>query len=88
MTVESLEAALDALGIPCTVEAHERLAVIVPRGEVSALEDARHRRETVRLAREHGFTHIALELVEQSPAAPDDSGAGASAGRRAPVHRD
>ena len=89
MTVASLEAAFDALGVPCSVEAHDRLAVIIPRGDPALLEDARVRREALRLAREHGFTHIALDLAGPAPAWNGNSGGGASPmPPRASLHRD
>ena len=64
MTQESLEATLRARGIACRVEGHERLALLVPDGSVSAIEDGAVRREVVGLLRDHGFTHLALELVD------------------------
>jgi hypothetical protein len=64
MSAESLERALGTLGIECVVEAYERLAVVVPRGAVPDLTAVELRRSAVRLAADHGFTHVALELVE------------------------
>lgn len=75
MSAESLEGMLRARGIRCRVEGHERLALLVPDGPVVALEELGVRREVVSLLRDHGFTHIALEL-------DDDPGADAA------VHRD
>ena len=75
MSAESLEESLRALGIECRVEAVERLAVLIPDGAVSALEDARIRREAIALLRDHGFTHLALEIMDD-------------ARDRATVHRD
>ena len=69
MSAATLEAGLRALGIECRVEALDRLAVLVPEGPVDALEDARIRREALGLLRAHGFTHLALELVDD-PAEP------------------
>ena len=65
MNVVPLEAALLARGIVCRVEQRERLAVIVPQGAVPWLEDPAVRREVLALVREHGFTHLALELVDE-----------------------
>lgn len=62
MSSASLEADLRDLGIACTVEARGGLALLVPAGDPSALGDAAIRREAVRLAEAHGFTHIAVEL--------------------------
>ena len=75
MSAATLEAALRAAGIHCTVEALDRLAVIVPEGAEAALATVRGRREALRLVGAHGFTHLALEL----PGEPADV---------APLHRD
>jgi hypothetical protein len=88
VSAPSLEVALDALGIPCDVEAHDRLAVVIPRGDVSALADAGPRRQVIRLARDHGFTHIALELVASPRAAEGAAANVAPAAPRATLHRD
>ena len=76
MSAETLEESLRTLGIECRVEAVERLAVLVPDGRVSALEDARIRREAVGLLRAHGFTHLALEITDDrslgTPARTDE----------------
>ena len=71
----TLEASLRARGITCRVEALDRLALIVPEGPVAALAAATVRREIVGLVRDHGFTHLALELVDEQRG-------------DAPVHRD
>ena len=65
MSAERLALDLEALGVRCAVEPRERLAVLVPRGAgaLAALGDEPTRREAVRLARAHGFTHLAVELV-------------------------
>jgi hypothetical protein len=75
----ALEEALRRLGVSGRVEARERLAVLVPRAGIAALADAATRRQAASLAREHGFTHLALELLDE-PA--DACGDGAA------VHRD
>jgi hypothetical protein len=62
VSTEGLEAALREIGIPCRVEAHERLAVLIVSAEARARTAREWRRAAVRLAREHGFTHVALEL--------------------------
>lgn len=62
MSAASLEAALRALGVECAVEAREGLAVLVPTGDVAPLADARVRDAAVALLKEHGFTHLALEI--------------------------
>lgn len=75
MSAASLEAALRAMGIRCTVEAMDRLAVIVPADGEAELATVRGRRDALRLIGAHGFTHLALEL----PGELAD---------RAPLHRD
>ena len=79
MTAASLEVALRALGVECAVETRGALAVLVARaGAVDALATAATRRAATELAREHGFSHVALELVD------DDAGAATGA----PLPRD
>lgn len=75
MSAAGLEAALRSLGIHCSVEAIDRLAVVVPNDDAAEVEAVRVRRDALRLIREHGFTHLALELAGE----PADS---------APLHRD
>ena len=59
---EDLERDLRALGLRCSVEAYDALAVAVPdSGEDRfALDDIRRR--AIALARGHGFSHLAVEL--------------------------
>jgi hypothetical protein len=58
----ALGAALAALGLPCDVEVSGSLAILVPR--VGARwPDRPLRLEVTRVARAHGFTHVALEVV-------------------------
>ena len=63
-SAESLRAALASAGLPCDVEAHERLAVLLPDDAESAtrLAEPSARRRVTAIAREHGFTHAAMEL--------------------------
>ena len=65
MSARALEQALAAEGIVCTVEPRDRLAVVTPLDERSLglLCAAERRRAAAALAAEHGFTHLALELV-------------------------
>ena len=65
-----LAAALAARGMSCTVEARERLAVLLPRGDWSAAADAAERRAVHQLATTFGFTHAALELDADADVAP------------------
>ncbi len=63
MSAAALQQALSAVGLPCAVEARERLAVLAADVPVAAALRATVTRElAVRLAAEHGFTHVALEL--------------------------
>ena len=64
MSAAALESALAALGIDCAVEGRESLAVLVPRGDAGSLADPAVRRRVAGVAREHGFTHVALELLD------------------------
>ena len=65
MSATSLEAALRSHGVPCRVEPLDRLALLIPDGPVAVLEAAARRRETIALVRDHGFTHVAIELVDE-----------------------
>ncbi|HEX6057559.1 MAG TPA: hypothetical protein VFZ11_00985 [Gemmatimonadaceae bacterium] len=77
MSAAGLEAALRSLGVDGRVEARGALAVLVPRGGADALAgalaDAALRRGAAVLAREHGFTHLALELLDEPEASRDDA---------------
>jgi hypothetical protein len=82
MSAADLEAALRTIGVDGRVEARGALAVIVPHDGADALAgalaDAALRRGAAALAREHGFTHLALELPDEPDAmrdAPDDGAA-------------
>jgi hypothetical protein len=79
----ALEQALAEAGLPCAVEARERLAVVTaPAAVALALADPAARELALRVAAAHGFTHLALEL----PTAP--AGVAATAGPdRAPLPR-
>ena len=68
MSAQTLEASLRAIGIECRVEAIEGLAVLIPNGVVTMLEDARIRRDALGLLKAHGFTHLALELIGEPEA--------------------
>jgi len=65
-----LAVALRALGVECDVEAREKLAVIIPSAGGATFADEATRLRVVRLAREHGFTHVAVELIGESAGAP------------------
>ena len=67
----ALESALAERGLVCRVESRAGLAVLVADQEtVARLGDAELRRTALALAREHGFTHVAIELRRDSAAAP------------------
>ena len=72
-----LEGSLRSIGVDCAVEARDRLAVVVPR-RAEDFSDPRRREAALRFATEHGFTHLALELVDSAGArhgGPDDGAA-------------
>jgi hypothetical protein len=62
MSAADLETALRAAGMRCSIEAIDRLAVITADDAEAELTTVRSRREALRLARAHGFTHLALEV--------------------------
>jgi hypothetical protein len=63
MNASMLETELADRGIACRVEARERMAIVVLGGELSRARVREWRADAVRLARAHGFTHVALELT-------------------------
>lgn len=83
MSADALEQALRALGVDGRVEARGGLALLVPRAGAGALADGSLRRRAAALAREHGFTHLALEIVDARDAGDDDA-----PGDGAALHRD
>lgn len=64
MSAQTLEAALRGAGVPCSVEARETLAIVAMDAGASRFADDSLRLRTLALAREHGFTHVALELLD------------------------
>ena len=66
---EGLERALRVAGIPCVVDAFDRLAVIVPGPEGVALGEPALRRRALALLPQFVFTHLALELTGPSTTA-------------------
>ena len=65
MSAASLEGALAELGLRCDIEARDTLALVLGEADVAvALTNAATRRQALRIARDHGFTHLALELVD------------------------
>ena len=55
-------------GLGCRVEVRDRLAVLIPHADAPPLS----REAVLRLAREEGFTHVALELDPDGAALPRD----------------
>lgn len=59
----ALAAAIAELGLQCALEARGGLALLLPVAEsVEMLQQPETRRAVLALAREHGFTHVAIEL--------------------------
>lgn len=78
----ALAAAIAELGVQCALEARGGLALLMPVKEsVALLQDPDTRRAVLALAREHGFTHVAIEL-------PNDRRGGKGRGPGAPLLRD
>jgi hypothetical protein len=66
----ALATALRASGIPCDVESRAGLALIVTTALAAGrLAEDDVRRGALALAREHGFTHVAVELSADAPPA-------------------
>lgn len=74
MSATALAAALHAAGVPCSVEGRDTLAIVTMAATRSPFVDDGIRHRALALAREHGFTHLALELVdaEERAALPRD----------------
>jgi len=68
---EDLERALRALGVRCGVEAFDALAVAIPEPGERSLECDDIRRGAIKLARAHGFSHLAVELRKSEHVDPD-----------------
>ena len=69
---DQLAASLTGMGVPCKVEPRAALAVLmVESGVAQRLADSELRRTALALAREQGFTHLAVELAP--PAGADAS---------------
>ena len=59
----ALKAAIAGLGIDCALEVRGGLALLLPAPDaVAALQVDETRRTVLALAKEHGFTHVAIEL--------------------------
>lgn len=63
-----LEGALAERGLVVRVESRAGLAVLIADADtVARLGDQELRRQALALAREHGFTHVAIELRTDAP---------------------
>lgn len=68
----ALEGALAERGLVCRVESRAGLAVLIAdAATVAALGDVELRRSALALAREHGFSHVAIELRGDAPVSRD-----------------
>ena len=64
------------LGIRCSLEARGNLALLVPvSSSLEPLQSADTRRAVLALARQHGFTHVAIELPGDRRAAGREANA-------------
>jgi len=61
---DELEGALRALGLRCSIEAYDALAVVVPDLGERLFADDDVRRRAIDLARRYGFSHLAVEVRE------------------------
>ena len=69
---KALAAAIAELGIRCSLEPRGGLAVVVPlSSSMENFQRADTRRALVALAKQHGFTHVAVELPGDLGAAHD-----------------
>ncbi|MFN2566974.1 MAG: hypothetical protein ABR499_18405 [Gemmatimonadaceae bacterium] len=66
----SVEAALRALGVRCTVERRGTLAVLTTAPGDRAFERSEVRRQALAMLRAYGFTHAAVESADDDPCAP------------------
>ena len=67
----ALQGALAERGLVVKVESRAGLAVLIAdAATVARLGDAELRRTALALAKEHGFSHVAIELRGDSSAAP------------------
>ena len=58
---EALRRALESIGLVGRVDVYDRLAVLIA-SDSGALRDSEVRKRAIVLAREHGFTNLALEI--------------------------
>ena len=62
----ALATAIAKLGVDCALEVRGGLALLLPTPEgATALQQDESRRAVLALAKEHGFTHVAIELPNE-----------------------
>jgi hypothetical protein len=62
----ALATAIAKLGVECALEVRGGLALLLPTAEgAAALQRDDTRRAVLALAKEHGFTHVAIELPNE-----------------------
>jgi hypothetical protein len=72
----ALAAAIAELGLECDIEARGGLVLFLPAaGSVAKLAEEETRRAALALARQHGFTHVAIELPNDRRGAGPESDA-------------
>jgi hypothetical protein len=64
VSARALEIALGACGIAGRVEARGALAILTLDAGRTALADEARRTRALAVAREHGFTHLAVEYLD------------------------
>ena len=72
----ALAAALADLGVQCSLEVRGGLALLLPvSSSIQTLQSPDTRRAVLALARQHGFTHVAIELPSDRRGAGRDTDA-------------
>jgi hypothetical protein len=72
----ALAAAIAQLGVQCSLEARGGLVLLLPvKASVEALQSLDTRRAVLALCREHGFTHVGVELPSDRRGAERDADA-------------
>jgi hypothetical protein len=72
----ALAAAIGRLGVQCSLEARGGLVLLLPvKASVEALQSPDTRRAVLALCREHGFTHVGIELPSDRRGAERDADA-------------
>ena len=72
----ALAAAIADLGVQCSLEVRGGLALLLPvSSSIQTLQSPDTRRAVLALARQHGFTHVAIELPSDRRGAGRDTDA-------------